>query len=137
MRVDEQKLPDRSTVTLAIDITTRKKIEAKLVDSSKVAEHAKSHFLATTSHELRSPLKMILGFSEVLRGELFGPLGSGKYSEYFYTSAEHPLALVNDMLGVSAITAGQWRLHRETVAIGEGTRIALSLPEPSRQKVAC
>ena len=80
---------------------------------------------------------MILGFSEVLRWELFGSLGGGKYSEYIHTSAEHPLALVNDMLDVSAITAGQWRLHRETVAIGEGTRIALSLLEPSRQKGAC
>ena len=71
MRVDEQKLLDGSTVTLAIDITTRKKIDSKLAESSKVAEHAnhaKSHFLATTSHELRTPLNAILGFSEVLRG---------------------------------------------------------------------
>jgi signal transduction histidine kinase len=45
-------------------------------------------------------------------------LGGGKYSEYIHTSAEHLLALVNDMLDVSAIIAGQWRLHRETVAIG-------------------
>jgi len=74
------------------------------------------------SHELRTPLNAILGFSEVLRGELFGPLGGGKYLEYasdIHTSAEHLLALVNDMLDVSAIEAGQWRLHRETVAIGE------------------
>lgn len=125
MLVDEQKLPDGSTVTLAIDITARKKIEAELAESLKVAEpanHAKSHFLATMSHELRTPLNAILGFSEVLRGELFGPLGGRKYLEYasdIHTSAEHLLALVNDMLDVSAIEAGQWRLHRETVAIGE------------------
>jgi len=125
MLVDEQQLPHGSTVTLEIDITALKKIETELAESSKVAElanHAKRHFLATMNHERRTPLNGVLGFLDVLRGKLFGPLGGGKYLEYasdIHTSAENLLALVNDMLDISVIEAGRWRLHRKTVAIGE------------------
>ena len=81
------------------------------------ANTAKSEFLATMSHEFRTPLNAILGFSEYLRAEFNGPLGDRKYLEYvgdIHTSGHHMLALVNDSLDISAIEAGKRTLDIET-----------------------
>ena len=64
------------------DITKRKVIEAALLKAkshSDMASRSKSEFLANMSHELRTPLNAIIGFSEILKDELFGPLGSDEY----------------------------------------------------------
>jgi len=86
------------------------------------ADQAKSKFLATMSHEFRTPLNAILGFSEMLGAQYFGPLGSGKYEEYakdINQSGRHMLALVDDILDFSAIEAGKRSLAREAIAAGE------------------
>lgn len=94
-------------------------LQNALVDAER-ANQAKSEFLATMSHEFRTPLNAILGFSEMLRSNYFGPLGSDRYETYaddIHTSGEHMLALVNDMLDIAAIEAGRRPSQVEDVDI--------------------
>lgn len=107
----------------ASDITLRKKTEADLnkalVDAEQ-ANRAKSEFLATMSHEFRTPLNAILGFSEMLRAQYLGPLGVKNYEEYandIHLSGEHLLALINDILDISAIEAGKRVMTPESITI--------------------
>lgn len=82
------------------------------------ANLAKSRFLATMSHELRTPLNAILGFSEVMKAELFGPHAVPQYKEYsndIHSSGEHLLSLINEVLDLSRIEAGRYTLTEESV----------------------
>lgn len=84
------------------------------------ANRAKSEFLATMSHEFRTPLNAILGFSEMLREQYFGPLGASSYREYaaaIHDSGRLMLALVNDILDISAIEAGKRPFEKVEVEI--------------------
>jgi signal transduction histidine kinase len=88
----------------------------KANEAAQSAVRAKSVFLASMSHELRTPLNAILGFSEIMRDELFGPLGSRPYREYavlIHESAEHLLDVISDVLDASKAETG-------TLAIEEG-----------------
>lgn len=82
------------------------------------ASAAKSRFLATMSHELRTPLNAILGFSEVIKDELFGPIGNEQYKSYvqdIHRSGEHLLQLINEVLDLSRIEAGKHELVEEAI----------------------
>ena len=84
------------------------------------ASRAKSSFLANMSHELRTPLNAILGFSDLIRREIFGPVGSPRYLEYatdIHSSGEHLLSLINDILDLSKIEAGKLDIHPEPLSI--------------------
>jgi two-component system cell cycle sensor histidine kinase PleC len=79
---------------------------------------AKSQFLATMSHELRTPLNAILGFSEVIKNELFGPLQVPAYKEYIndiHASGQHLLNLINEILDLSRVEAGRYELKEEAI----------------------
>ncbi|QIR35602.1 PAS domain S-box protein [Tolypothrix sp. PCC 7910] len=97
------------------DITERKQTELKLRASQAAAEagsRAKSEFLATMSHELRTPLNAIMGLSQLLQQEMVGPLNE-KQQEYIscvYSSGQHLLALINDILDLSKVEAGKEEL---------------------------
>ena len=87
-------------------------------ERAEAASRAKSEFLANMSHELRTPLNAIIGFSEVLQARMFGPLGSDKYSEYaddIHNSGIHLLTVINDILDMAKIEAGQMQIEREKV----------------------
>ena len=94
---------------------------------------AKSRFLATMSHELRTPLNAILGFSEVMKTELFGAHGVPAYKEYahdIHSSGEHLLMLINEILDLSRVEAGRYELREEPVdlrAVLEDCRHLLAL----------
>jgi two-component system cell cycle sensor histidine kinase PleC len=84
------------------------------------ANLAKSRFLATMSHELRTPLNAILGFSEVMKAELFGPHTSPSYKEYssdIHSSGQHLLMLINEILDLSRVEAGRYDLKEEAVSL--------------------
>lgn len=80
------------------------------------ANRSKSEFLANMSHELRTPLNAINGFSEIMSGEMFGPLGHERYKGYVQDilgSGQHLLSLINDILDMSKIEAGKMQLQPE------------------------
>ena len=85
------------------------------------ANLAKSKFLATMSHELRTPLNAILGFSEVMKAELFGPHAVAAYRDYsndIHFSGQHLLTLINEILDLSRVEAGRYDLREESVSLG-------------------
>jgi two-component system cell cycle sensor histidine kinase PleC len=84
------------------------------------ANVAKSRFLAQMSHELRTPLNAILGFSEVMKSEIFGPHAVPVYKEYsadIHNSGVHLLNLINEILDLSRIEAGRYELNEEAVSL--------------------
>lgn len=88
--------------------------------SAEEANQAKSEFLATMSHEFRTPLNAILGFSEMMRAQYFGPLGAENYKEYaddIHDSGLHMLALINDILDIAAIEAGKRDFIKEVIDV--------------------
>jgi two-component system cell cycle sensor histidine kinase PleC len=84
------------------------------------ANVAKSRFLAQMSHELRTPLNAILGFSEVMKSEIFGAHAVAVYKEYsadIHNSGVHLLNLINEILDLSRIEAGRYELNEEAVSL--------------------
>jgi two-component system cell cycle sensor histidine kinase PleC len=84
------------------------------------ANVAKSRFLAQMSHELRTPLNAILGFSEVMKSEIFGAHTVPVYKDYsadIHNSGVHLLNLINEILDLSRIEAGRYELNEEAVSI--------------------
>ena len=109
--------------------------EAKGV--AEKASRAKSEFLAHMSHELRTPLNAIIGFAEVMRLELLGPLGRARYREYIndiHQSGQHLLSLIDDVLDMSRIEAGRFELHEEAVDLAATAAEALALVRPIAEK---
>lgn len=87
---------------------------------AEAANLAKSRFLAQMSHELRTPLNAILGFSEVMKSEVFGPHTIPTYKEYagdIHASGVHLLNLINEILDLSRIEAGRYELNEEPVSL--------------------
>src|SRR5690606_23097156 len=86
------------------------------------ANRAKSSFLANMSHELRTPLNAIIGFSELMKNQIFGAINNPKYEEYMtdiHFSSRHLLDIINDVLDMSKIEAGKVDLIESEVAISE------------------
>ena len=112
----ERLLADQQSQRLAdlADKYAREKTRAE------TANRSKSEFLANMSHELRTPLNAIIGFSEVMQEEMFGPLGSGKYTEYshdIHKSGQFLLDVINDILDMSKIEAGRMELELTTISL--------------------
>jgi PAS domain S-box-containing protein len=104
------------------DITERKQIEAELAAKNAElvrASHLKSEFLATMSHELRTPLTGILGFSSILQQQLYGNLNPKQldYTQKIHQSGQHLLSLINDLLDLSKIEAGQMLLDMHALVV--------------------
>ncbi len=118
------------------DITQWKRTEEELRTAKRAAETASAHksdFLASVSHEIRTPLNAIIGFAEMMANEGFGPIGHPRYIEYsndIARSGKHVLDIVNDLLDISKIEAGQMDLDFAAVGLNEAVSEAVSLLQP-------
>ena len=105
------------------DFTERHNAERSLIYAKEQADFAnrsKSEFLANMSHELRTPLNAIIGFSEIIKDQMFGPLGQPQYVEYandIYNSGALLLSLINDILDMSKIESGKRELAENALDI--------------------
>jgi PAS domain S-box-containing protein len=114
---------DTHFLAIVEDISESKGKEQELRQAKEQAELAsrtKSEFVANMSHELRSPLNAIIGFSEIIKEELFGSLGNPKYREYvkdIRESGTHLLDVINDILDLSKVESGKLEICEEAVDI--------------------
>lgn len=101
------------------------------------ANKAKTVFLASMSHEFRTPLNAVIGFSEFMLTETMGPLGQPKYREYvqdIHASATHLLTLINTILDLATADSGRLTLEEERFPVAEAIATALRLVEPEAAK---
>jgi two-component system cell cycle sensor histidine kinase PleC len=97
-------------------VEEKNKLVSEALTEAVRANKSKSEFLATMSHELRTPLNAIIGFSDIIRRELFGPLGNGKYTEYardINESGSHLLSIINDILDLAKAESGKLELSEQ------------------------
>jgi two-component system, cell cycle sensor histidine kinase PleC len=102
------------------ELEQAKEISDEARHRAEAANVAKSRFLAQMSHELRTPLNAILGFSEVMKSEIFGAHAVAVYKEYssdIHNSGVHLLNLINEILDLSRIEAGRYELNEEAVSL--------------------
>ncbi len=122
------------------DVSRWREIVDAETSARKAAENAnekKSDFLSGLSHEIRTSLNPVLGFSEAIIEERFGPFEHEQYADYIkdiYESGTHLLALVNDMLDLSKIEAGQADLNFASVDINEVANTCVKLMQPEANK---
>ncbi len=94
------------------------------------ANRAKTEFLANMSHELRTPLNAIIGFSEIIKAEMLGPVGTGRYRHYaqdIFDSGHHLLEVIGDILDISKVEAGEFELHVEATDLADIVEQSLRL----------
>jgi len=130
--IDLRRLGDGRLSAILRDASLEHSNEVRLETARIEADEmnaGKSRFLANMSHELRTPLNAIMGFSDIMRTQMFGPL-TGKYAEYvglIHESGRHLLDLINDVLDMSKIQAQRYELTREIFDIREPVSAALRL----------
>src|SRR5665648_559594 len=102
-------------ILLSEDISERKKMEKDLIAAKEKAEESdrlKSAFLANMSHEIRTPLNSILGFSDLLTDSELKPEARSEFADLINSSGNNLLAIINDVLDISKIEAGQITLSK-------------------------
>ena len=102
------------------ELEQSKTISDEARNRAEAANISKSRFLAQMSHELRTPLNAILGFSEVMKNEIFGAHAIPAYKDYsndIHASGQHLLGLINEILDLSRIEAGRYELNEESVSL--------------------
>jgi PAS domain S-box-containing protein len=120
----------------------------KALAEAEEASRAKSAFLAAMSHELKTPLNAVLGFSEIIKSEMLGPITPARYREYaddIYASGTRLLAIVSDVLDVARLSGGAITLNSRPsfaasladealslarLTTGDTRTVAIHAPEP-------
>ena len=128
----------RGFAKLTRDLTERNKVEAALTDAKAIAEKAnlaKSDFLSSMSHELRSPLNAILGFAQLMESEAPSPTPSQKESiGQILQAGWYLLELINEILDLAMIESGKLSMSLEPVSLGEVMLECQSMIEPLAQR---
>jgi PAS domain S-box-containing protein len=125
------------------DLSQAKHTESELREARRLAEraaNAKADVLARISHEVRTPLNAIIGFSEVMIGERFGALGNERYLEYMKdirASGERVIAIINDLLDLSRIETGKLDLAFTNQNLNELVEscVAVLQPQANRERI--
>ena len=138
MEIEEELTGHRDHLQKLVDERTQELEAAR--DKAEALSQTKTQFFRNMSHELRTPLNAIIGFSNSIREEIFGPIGHEKYGEYvgdIYASGEHLLALINDILDVSAIEAEKLELFFEPLDVVSLVEASMRIAKPlaSKRKV--
>ncbi len=122
----------------ARDVTERKRLDVELESAKSVAEKAnlaKSEFLSSMSHELRSPLNAILGFAQLLESDAPPPTPAQKESiAQILKAGWHLLKLINEILDLAKVESGQVPLSREPVSLAEVMLECQAMIEPQAQQ---
>jgi PAS domain S-box-containing protein len=122
------------------DLTQAKKTESELLAAQRQADRAataKADVLARISHEVRTPLNAIIGFSEVMIEERFGALGNERYIDYMKdvrASGERVLAIVNDLLDLSRIETGKLDLSFAAQNLNDMVEQCVSVMQPQANR---
>ncbi len=120
------------------DITVTRRAEESILrarDAAEAANKAKSKFLATMSHELRTPLNAIIGFAQVIAEERFGP-NSPRYTDYardVWVSGEHLLRIINEILDLSRVEAGEMTVSLEPVNLTDTVESCMHMMRPEAE----
>ena len=125
------------------DLSQARQTETELREARRLAEraaNAKADVLARISHEVRTPLNAIIGFSEVMIGERFGSLGNERYVEYMKdirASGERVIAIINDLLDLSRIETGKLDLAFTNQNLNELVEncVGVLQPQANRERI--
>jgi len=123
LRVSQSATRDGGLITFWSDVSDLKDRESALIEARNVAQAAsaaKSSFLAAMGHELRTPLNAVIGFAELIGGEMLGPVGKPEYRGYardIEQSGRRLLAVINDILDIARSETGQLELMAEPVEL--------------------
>ncbi len=115
------------------DVSERHRLAEEIAiarDQAKAANKSRSEFLAMMSHELRTPLNAVIGYSEIIKEETFGPIGSPKYREYvddIHDSGRYLLNIINDILDLSKLETGRLELLEVDVDVVEAVNASMRL----------
>jgi signal transduction histidine kinase len=123
------------------DVTSTQEAQRRIalaMEVSEKANNAKSQFLAVMSHELRTPINAIVGFSELLARDKDGSLAAvarREYAETILESSKHLQLLINDLLDVTRIERGSFKLNEQQVDAAELVEVAIKLCREQAEKI--
>ena len=135
VRVSERRATDGGSVGVRADITALKESQM----AAEAANRAKTAFVAHMSHELRTPLNPIIGFSEVLREQIFGQLGerNQEYADNIHHSGVHLLSLISDILDISKVEVGDLQPYDEDVPVADIAVDCVAMMRPKAIEKGC
>jgi len=141
LRAFDPDNPLQGAVGIVEDITDEREAAEKLrqaMEAAQAADRIKSAFLATMSHELRTPLNSIIGFTGIMLQGLTGPLNPEQHKQMSMVqkSSRHLLSLINDVLDISKIEAGQLHLASAAFALRPSIEKMVSLIAPLAEQKA-